>query len=283
MIDRILQNTVANITATFDVDGVNTAVTGGLVTITRVSDGSTVVSAGSAVGTGNTGQVMYTLSTVQTALLDRLKATWTGTVGSQAQTVVTYVDVVGGFLISLADLKALYPSKTADEWAFIRAVAEDRLEGACGMAFVPRFRLDTVGRPRWRGGWGAVRLPFDDVRAIRSVTQRYHGVTYTWTVAQLAVADIRGPLLRGPFSSGWGEVTVGYEHGLDAPGNEAMQVALLVAQEEFPTSGTARDARIIRQESDNQAVLYAAPSADRPFVNTRINQFVAATNPPLVA
>src|SRR5881628_1328803 len=104
--DRILQGTASTISVIVDQDGVptNPSPDSALVTITRANGTVLVANAGTS-DTG-TGSFAYTLNPTQTATLDRLTAVWSVTVGGVAQTLTTRVEVVGGFVFSLADFKA---------------------------------------------------------------------------------------------------------------------------------------------------------------------------------
>jgi hypothetical protein len=71
--------------------------------ITR-ADGTVLVAAGAATTGSGTGARTYNLTTTHTALLDRLTVTWTSTLKG---TLLSYVEVVGGFWFSLAELRAI--------------------------------------------------------------------------------------------------------------------------------------------------------------------------------
>src|SRR2546421_1634830 len=164
--DRVLQNTAAVIQNTFYVDGVPTDATAVTVTITR-DDGTILVNAGATVH-GTTGVYTYTLTTAHTGLLDSLTAAWTGTIGGVAQTVKTYVEIVGGFLFSIADARAR--STLADTVTYptanivaARTWAETEIQNACGISFVPRYASEVLN------GSGSQRLDpkWPRVRALR--------------------------------------------------------------------------------------------------------------------
>jgi hypothetical protein len=112
--------------------------------ITR-ADGTVLVAAGTATTGSGTGARTYNLTTTHTALLDRLTVTWTSTLKG---TLLSYVEVVGGFWFSLAELRAIrgltdttdYPTS---DLAAMRTTVEDAIEEYTG-ALVPRYAYQTV-------------------------------------------------------------------------------------------------------------------------------------------
>ncbi len=240
--DRFLQGTPATITATIAVGGTSTdpSPDTATVTVTR-DDGTVLVATAGATNTG-TGTFSYTLTPAQTALLDRLTAAWTVTLGGQSTTFTTRHEIVGGFLFSLADLKAVSMGGATtigakfsnDQLLEIRTTVEDTLEHACGRAFVPRYeRFTSIG------GCSPLRLkPF--LRAIRGVTAG--GVAYTTDQLAALVFDENG-FLYGPGDYGYSGLVDGepfypagtglivrYEHGMDEPPWRVRKAALLLAQ-----------------------------------------------------
>jgi hypothetical protein len=110
------------------------------------------------------------LAAAQTAQLDWLTATWDLTVDGQPQYASTRIEVVGGFLIGLGDLRndrdlTNAASYSTDALANARVYAEQELEQACGVAFVPRYTRDPVQLDR-----GGVLLR-PRVRALRRVSR----------------------------------------------------------------------------------------------------------------
>jgi hypothetical protein len=144
-LERIQQLTPGTLSQQWYEDGA--AVDPGTVTvgITR-ADGTVLVAAGSSTAGTGTAARTFNLTTTHTALLDRLRVTWTSTLKG---TLVSYVEVVGGFLFSIADARALKPLDSAVSYptsqiVSTRLLAEQALEDACGVAFVPRYSLETV-------------------------------------------------------------------------------------------------------------------------------------------
>lgn len=222
--DRILQGTQASIGVQFAVDGTNTdpSPDTATVTITR-ADGTALLTAQDATQTG-VGSFGYTLTPTDTALLDTLTAAWTATINGAAQTVRTQVEIVGGFLCSLADLRALDPLQNTTEYTTARLLrartqAEVAIEKWCG-AFVPRYRYRTFAGVR------DTLLNVGDpyVTSVRSAS--VYGTALTETVLDAIIVD--GSWITG--MSNWypGPVAVGYEYGRPfAPADAARPTALL--------------------------------------------------------
>lgn len=132
----------ATIEARFYADGVLADDGIPTIGITR-ADGTVLVAAGTATTSGGTGVRRFALPAQ--ADVNRLKATWTGA----TQTVVTWVEIVGDILYTLAALRAV---KVAGTLAFQsptdfpnqvlldrRAEVTDDFEAKTGWSFVPRF------------------------------------------------------------------------------------------------------------------------------------------------
>lgn len=203
-------------------------------TLTRVSDGEDLTDL-----TTLTGPVDHTytltIDTGATAALDALTVTWVVVGGDQTTTATDTVEVVGGRLFTLAEARAsdssiadpnVFPASEVDAR---RLEVELEAEAICGRSFFPRFRRVAVD------GSGLVRLivPDTDLRAVRDVTVTSAGPTETaWTAGQVGmVATGGGGLLTrldgGIWPRGASNITVGYEHGLDAPPEDLRQAALI--------------------------------------------------------
>jgi len=102
----------ATIEARFYADGVLTDDGTPTIGITK-ADGTTLVAPGTATTSGGVGIRRYALAAQ--AELNLLKATWTGA----TQTVVTYAEIVGAHLFTLAD------AKTFDGGAIVAVAADD--------------------------------------------------------------------------------------------------------------------------------------------------------------
>lgn len=216
--ERVLQGTTATIGVTFQVDGNATdpAPTDVTVQVTR-SDGTDLLAPDTTATRTAAGTYTYNLQTVHTTLLDQLTATWTsGNLG----TLTTRVEVVGGFLFSIGQLRAASPTLQdpakypTGDLISMRTVVEDALESELGYALVPRF-----ARSRTTNDYVKLK-PY--VRAIRSVTSD----ASTVDASMLTFSDTG-------FVTGYrwrGVTTVTYEHGLDGPSPRATAEALTLAR-----------------------------------------------------
>lgn len=217
---QVLVNSGESIRATFYVDGNATDPDGNTatVTITKDSDGSAVAT-NAATTRISTGTYAYALQ--PQAALDRLKVVWSGTFDSLPQPVTTYLDIVGGYFVTLAELRAMPnlsdPAKfSTAELIEARQWFETLAEHHCGRAFVPRYK-----KLRMSGSGTSTLLLDMDIRSVRSVRDYTDATTYTaFTAAELADIDI-DPLgnltrLTGSWRYGIRNLVLVYEHGMDA-------------------------------------------------------------------
>lgn len=218
MDQRVLQNTTAQLTATF-MSGGNIADPGTVAVTVTTSDGTTVKS-GTAGGSGAIART-YDLAPADTAQLDTLTVTW---VSPSLGTIVTTVEVTGGFVFTTDRLRTRFPDSSTYPQAALeeaRIYAEDELEDALGYALVPRFARETFNA----NGDTTLRLrPF--LRAIRSIS--IDGVAQP-----LDNYSFNGSFLSGPKWPYWpttlGNIVVEYEHGLASPPAGAVRAAVDVA------------------------------------------------------
>lgn len=288
---RIVQGLSATLSHTFYSDGTATNPSPDVATvgITR-EDGTVLVAPGAATTDTGTGTVTYTLTPAQTALLDTLRVTWTATFSSQSQPFTDIVEIAGGFLFSIAQARARAPlGDTTSPGVYVyptpdlldaRTFAEQELEDACGVAFVPRYSLETViGR-----GQRTLRLSHRRVRTIRSLS-------IDGTVMDAAyLAALRldaGQLLWADRFMRWSwwdsRIVIGYEHGYDSPPQAASLAALDLARDRLISdTGSStidpRATRIITQDGEIQLT----PGGTR-FGVPSVDKFVAAHREPLVA
>jgi hypothetical protein len=222
---RVLQNSGATITATFEVDDVATdpAPDTATVTITR-SDGTVLATDGVTNNIG-VGEFSYTLTPTQTSVLDTLTATWKATIDDVDHVVTSRVEVAGGFLFSLPEARDMDPLNDATTYptAMVRryrTLAEQALEDLCNVAFVPRYTVETVtGGPDF-----LTSKP--KVRAIRSVS--IDGVDRSDMFASNFQAT--GRVESSVATARQMTAQIGYEHGYDEPPLRVRQAALLLAK-----------------------------------------------------
>lgn len=219
--DRVLSSTPAVASVQYYEDGA--AVDPGVVTVTVTRDDGTALYTDAATGGTLTAARTYALTATDTSSLDFLTLTWTS---ATKGTRVTYVEVVGGFLASITEIRAESPLSNTTTYPAAsviaaRTVAEQALEDACGVAFVPRYARET------RNGNGSTDiLPFKPKPiSITSAT-----VDSTDVTADVVVDQERGTFY---YESGWGSTRQGvvlkYVAGHTfPPGNCAKVVAKLV-------------------------------------------------------
>ena len=245
--NRIARGNSATISHIFYVDGIptNPSPDAATVTITR-DDGTVLVNAAAATEAG-TGVVTYTLTPTQTALLDALTVSWTATFGGQSQTFIDIVEIVGGFLFTIAEARAVKPLDNTTAYTLqmirdTRTLVEEALEDACGVAFVPRYKRETVM------GTGSSRLVLSQPRvtAVRSIS----AITDTTSI----VVHTSGVIY---YPAGFARDTayiVSYEHGHPSPPLPAKQAALALAKK-FLLSGPVDDRTTTMSTEDGTYVL----------------------------
>ena len=123
------------------------------------------------------------------------------------------------------ELRARYPDLTEDKYAdekveSYRVMAEEALEQACKISFVPREATETVRRSRN----GRLRIPR---RAVRSISTAVDSDDETVGIDDI---DIDGRWITN--NGGWptGRITVTYTHGLDEPPGEAKLVCMALTK-----------------------------------------------------
>jgi hypothetical protein len=225
-IERILQSTPGTLSQQWYEDGA--AVNPGTVTvgITRADGTDLVASGAGTTGSGSSART-YSLTTTHTALLDSLTVTWTSTLKG---TLVSRVEVVGGFLFSISDARAIAPLNNAvtystESIADMRTTVETAIENACGVAFVPRYTHETVS------GNGSREIMLRPVpRVIRSVTA--DGSAFSAGDLALISMGITGSMYSSgqSWAAGTNNVVVGYEHGYGVVPPEVKRAALILAK-----------------------------------------------------
>lgn len=233
MPDRVLLKQPGVLTATWEQDGQIVDPGAVTVTITRDSDGSTLVSGAATTGTGAAPRT-YSLTPVQTATLDNFTAVWTS--GVDQSSVTTYAEVVGGFLFDIASMRKKSPLQdttaypTSQLLAY-RMLAETALEDICGVAFVPRYTRERAHI----ASYGILETSRQRVRALRQVT--------TWMSVNGVGQQVPLPTLAGhqivatdqifmPVLWSWWSmpIYVAYEHGYDYPPARVSNAAMLLAR-----------------------------------------------------
>lgn len=206
-----------------------------------VSDGAGVqIAAGSAAVSG--GIISYTLEGSGLPL-DTYTVTWTGVVGGIARTWTSEFELVGGFILTPADIRAYNPA-FADVAKFSDAVlaqCRDEIEeiletnGMC--AFRPRGQRVVLD------GNGAQKLLLPDTDVIQVYSIAADGVALT--ADELALVIARGNVLyRGAGTSqagfwprGFANIAIHYAYGYARVPLPIRKAALILAKERVvPTS-----------------------------------------------
>lgn len=233
---RVLKGTGETVSVSWSVDGV--AVDPGVVTVSITNAAGTAVVTDAATSGTGAGDRTYTLTPAQTANLDVLTCVWTGSVGGQATSVTTEVEIVGAHLFTIAEARNFDKQQLSSSAGYNAQVIEkararitDEFEDICGISFIPRYKRLTFS------GTDTQELILPDlfVTAIRSLETRTSG-TATWTaytsteLADLFVDDY-GLLYReslGVLTAGRRNVRIGYEYGLQRPPLSISRAALKV-------------------------------------------------------
>lgn len=192
------------------------------------------------------GRLSYSLPAGTMTALDTYSVVWRGEVSGEPVEYRRRVELVGGFLFEVEDLRAFDPAfadATRYPAALVRAArtaAEERFEKACRQAFVPR------GRRARAVGAGVARLEVRD-NAVSALLAASIG-TAALSADEIAEVDVRewGALDRPP-GKVWtaGEpVRVHYEHGLEGPSPEESQAAMLLAREYLTRSNLSSRATL---------------------------------------
>lgn len=270
--DRILKNTPGTISNQWY--SADDAADPGTVTIgiTR-ADGTVLVAPGTATsGSGNAPRT-FALTTTHTATLDMLTATWSS---SLLGATVTYVEVVGGFLFTLAQARtdSDLSNQTSPTDALLRekrTIAEVELEHALGVALVPRYareRLSGSGRQLLQTSWAMPRT----IRAVTAAEQA------------LSVAQVQPFRFGFRRDEGWPEgfsnIVIGYEHGYDFPPGDVLRAALALTKRALSTPQSSSAGIVVRAEAGQSAITYASPTAGggsrRVFGILDVDDYVAA-------
>lgn len=247
VVQRIAKGAPATLTLTVtDSDG-EPAEPAGTVTVgVAKADGTAVVAALTATAAGSTGVRTVALTSAQTATLERLTATWT----NGTATWVSYAEIVGGFLFSVAQARAFdaslsvsasNPFSTAEILA-ARGVVEQRCEFICDRAFVPRYARVTLDG----GGGPELVLGVSEPRSIRSVRVLSVAGSTTYTTlsasALAGIARFEDGTIRRTDGGVWAEdrqnIVVEVEHGWDTPPPDLVPAVLLHLRHHLTSSRT---------------------------------------------
>lgn len=236
----ILVNTgPTTLTATWYVNGTPTDV--GDVTVgIDDADGNEVVASGTS--TTNAGDGVYTYSlAIQTQVKD-LTVTWTDV--DATASIISTVEVVGGWLFTEAELRAhqgsdiTAASYTDAQVNEVRDAIADEFEHICGVSFIPRYRKQTLK------GSGDFRLELDRARIQSVIVATDSGSTLTaGNITPDDVApfvDSTDAVFLQPSRSYPKNVTISYRHGYESvpPSIKKAALDLAVHRLKADVSGT---------------------------------------------
>ncbi|MEV6798537.1 hypothetical protein AB0M91_09335 [Micromonospora rifamycinica] len=214
----------------------------GPVAVAGVGPAGTVF-AGTATPDGDAG---YAFTMPAQPLLQVIEVTWTASLGGADVVEVDQVEIVGGFLFTLAQARGSDPTlrdtvkyPTAD-LVRVRTEVEQECEWICDQAWVPRYQqivLDGSGSPDLilpsGGDERRAGTLMRGVRTIRaaSVAPRVGQTPAALTADQLAALAVRpdGTLRRtdgAVWTAGDGNVVLQYEYGADSAPADLVRAAL---------------------------------------------------------
>jgi hypothetical protein len=263
--DRILQSTPATISESWYQGA--TIQDPGTVTVTVTRDDGTIVTTGSAGGTGAAART-FQLTAADTAQLDQLTATWTS---ADLGTLTTVVEVVGDFLFTINEAHtAGLASYTDDQIAGARTRVEQALEDACGAAFVPRYDRATLNGD----GTTVLRLTRPYLRRVRWASTVTAGVTTALLTTDLSALSLSaaGFVSGYTWPTGYGNVLVGFEHGMDRP-PEPVRAAALDYARFLLTQDSSIDSRAERLVTDDGTLVFGGGATGLPSVDRVIDSY----------
>lgn len=224
MDERLITGVSGTLSATFYVDDVATYADAVTVRVTRDGDGAYLTSGtGFATATSGAASGSYSITIDPQSSLGPITATWHVTRSGVTSTVVTYAEIVGSRLVSVADVRSSdttladsskYPLATVRQ--AIRDV-EDEFERILGAATIRRGAIEVA--------YGTGPQLFVSKRPTYSVTSIYTGTDVTAVTGATAQWD--GTITRTDGLNFDTVSTVWYTYGLTAVPNDLRRAALL--------------------------------------------------------
>lgn len=189
----------------------------------------------------STGKLVYDCNASLLPNLDTYQITWTGVVGAEAQEWVTDVELVGGYLFEIADLRkedrafadtTKYPT---DLLRMVRTAAETVIEGkkAANVAFVPRGRRVRISGPGvYDRNTAESGINVEDFET-RSVYSASVGGTALTNDQVYALICDDNTIWRSDamWPVGRKNIVIHYEHGYGRPDPAITRAALMLARE----------------------------------------------------
>lgn len=246
------------------------------VTITRDSDGSTVVSGAETTKVEDEKaqpSVYYTYSLAAAKLeeVDRLKAVWSD--GTNSYT--TEIEVVGGFIVSLNSIEEKLGEEAA-AWKIEakREIASREIESACGVAFRPRYAKEVMN------GSGSSRLLLPSRDLLRVISAEVDDQALSEAeLADLGIDPLGIVTREGVWPAGRGNVVISYAYGHQqfAPAQEPVRDYAAYLLAERPMDWNER-ATGITTEMGSYALVTPGVRGARfplPAVNAFVDQYAA--------
>lgn len=249
------------------------------VTITRGSDGSTVVSEATPTKVEPEGGTTYwtqALTAAQTASLDVLTASWKSDDGS---TYTQTVEVVGGFVASITEIKERLDATPDNALVSAkREMALKEIEDACSVAFRPRYEKELLS------GDGSTKLRLSRRRLISVESVSVDGVALTESELEALTLDPMGVLVsESPWPRGILNITVVYTHGFVSypPATHPVRDYAVYMLTDNPADVNQRATSMTTDVATYTLVTPGVRGARFPLPS--VNAFVAEFGAPLVA
>lgn len=145
-VERVLRNTAATISVTFYNGSTAVEADGVVNVVAKKADSTTLLS---TAATNDPAVGVYSVVIPPQANLNLLTLTWSGTFSGTAISIESNVEIVGGFLFSIAELRnsdtaltiTRFPNQSLID---ARLTVESEFEDICHRAFVPRFAAEYV-------------------------------------------------------------------------------------------------------------------------------------------
>lgn len=228
----------------------------GTVTVEVTDEAGDVVVPSTGASLEGVGTGTYSIPIPAQSQLNRLYATWTGTLDGSAFERTTIADVVGGVYFEIAELRE--QSGLDDESIFsdallvnARAAAEDLIETATGLAWVRRYRREVRDGP-------------DSCSLIVKMYPEVIAASVSGTSVSPEAYD-DGELY---LSSGWGcirrSIIVEYEHGLRVPPEDLRRATLRYARVVALDFKSRIPERAIQMNTEAGSFQLALASRERP-------------------
>lgn len=271
--ERVIRGRSFTILKTFYADGVAADPTGSpTVTVTR-SDGTTVTT-GAVTDEPGVGTWSVTVAAAENTLLDTLTFDWAAVVNGVAQEFVDTVEVAGDVLFTVAEARAVKPLDNTTVYTTaaivaMRTLVEQAMEDAADVAFVPRYYQETFSG----NGTTTALLRWPKVTAVRSAS--IDGTAVSPVSSVVALREGLGYLSTG-WTGGYGNVTIGYEHGWSSPPERIRQAALFEARYRLVMAEKPGDDRAVRQDfNEGSYTLHVPGRAGAQFMLPETDAAVA--------